>query len=1170
MRKITLFLMLMVMVLCAIPVFAAPPTEYEIPETGTEINGFVVTDNYYWEVYATDVVKLEHKKTGAVLYWLANDNIERSYQIGFRTPVRDNTGIAHVFEHATLAGSSKYPGANTFSEMVSKTSNTFLNAMTGTYYTLYPMASTSEDQLLRYIDYYMSGLTEPLAIESPYALMREAYRYELDDPDGEISIQGIVYSEMLGALTQSRMANYNFQGMIWPGSYVASISGGDPIDIPNLTMDTVRDFHETYYHPSNATMYLTGDLDLPRFLELLDSDFLSKYDRREIVIEDSNYKPLEPGYYEQTFSHPVETGTSVDKAAIIMYGLPYEISDFNDMMLLNYVCAYMDDESSPLQRMMNDQLPGSDADMYVSMNPIGKNALVFRAESIDESDKEQFRKICDAALAELLEKGVNEDVLHGFLVSEQFWQLTGLDSSSVYQGVAQDMFIDSVVFGDRDIWKYSAEFYKKLNDLATVENLNAAARRYWSDLDTAVMAVTIPVPGLKEENDAALRSKLDQMKAAMTPEEINALIGLSKAYDAFVEESNAVTMPEDLNALTTENLPEEVSYKPASETSVGGIRVITSEVDTPLIRVSFRTDTSAIPFEDLFDFIEYTNLLGVLGTDLYTREELPAKIAAVSSGMALSYGVREEEGTRALKPYFLTRWFALPETLEDSFALVEDILYHTDFSDYDYIRSKAAQSYAEIQSNLDAYGLSFSIYAANSAYSPLAKYLYYVNTEALLNYYDRLRNYSDDEMRSLVGKFDMFRNIMLNKNSAVLTVMGNNENIIRSTALGYNLVGKFDNTVREPVDYAAKIKDLPLHYAIVTGGNVVFNVSGTDLEAAGYEGKDGGLEIICKVIDDKLLYPEIRVKNSAYGSYSLLSSDYFFGYYSYRDPNVAETFDVYASAGDFLRNLEISQSELDGYIISVYGDLTAPIGPLSAALTGISDCIDNENTYEDTLKKIRDIKAFKLEDIAKYADLAGAAGAETASRATGGMRSMIEANAGLFDSINYDMINAAGDTKENGSDEELLAVIRNLTADDIRTMLANMDEDDLQSLVEYVMDQFTDPETGVVDTKKVFELVGSFMGDSRWSKEEIDEAVEELEEDHDDDKGSAENSSETDIWKSMIDSVFSQIDKEKAAEWLYSVEEAASERAAEVLLYEESLANFLEGIFGAYILSAND
>ncbi len=367
----------------------------------------------------------------------------------------------------------------------------------------------------------------------------------------------------------------------------------------------------------------------------------------------------------------------------------------------------------------------------------------------------------------------------------------------------------------------------------------------------------------------------------MTPEEIDALVAETRAYAAFAEESEAIPMPEELNALNVETLPEEIPYKPASETNIGGVRVITSEIDSPLIRISIRTDTYAIPFEDLFDFAEFTWLLANLGTERYTREELPAKMADVSSGMTMYNNNIEKPETRVIDSFFLTGWYALPETLEESFDLVEEILYHTDFSDYDYIRADAASKYAMNQLYMDSNGPSYAIQAVSSNYSPLAKLNYYLNTEAQMDYWDKLSKYTDEEMDALVEKFNGFRDIMLNKNGVMLAIMGNKENIVRSAALGYDLISKFDSTVRERIDYAAQIEDLPLHTAIVTGGNVQYNFAAADLEAAGYEQFDGGLKVVMKIIDDKLLYPEIRVKNSAYGANSVFfNTDYVFGYYS--------------------------------------------------------------------------------------------------------------------------------------------------------------------------------------------------------------------------------------------------------------------------------------------------
>ena len=209
------------------------------------------------------------------------------------------------------------------------------------------------------------------------------------------------------------------------------------------------------------------------------------------------------------------------------------------------------------------------------------------------------------------------------------------------------------------------------------------------------------------------------------------------------------------------------------------------------------------------------------------------------------------------------------------------------------------------------------------------------------------------------------------------------------------------------MDYAALIESVPMHTAVVTGGNIVYNLVGTDFTKFGFDVDDGGLLVVEKLISDKLLYPEIRVKNSAYGGYMISTNDYMVLCYSNRDPVVAETFDVYRTAGDFLKNVEITEEELAGYITAVYGELTTPVGPVSAAMDGINDLVNGKDSYESTMRKIRDIKAFKPEDIAKYVDLVEALGSDESARATAGSKSMIEANAGLYDYINYEMMKLA-------------------------------------------------------------------------------------------------------------------------------------------------------------------
>ncbi len=1010
MKKSTFLIILLVMISLVLAAVAEPPTEFEIPETGTNIHGFIVRDVSDWDEYLTSVVKLEHIRTGSVLFWLANDNTNRSFTVSFHTPIYDDTGIAHVFEHATLGGSVKYPGANTFFEMSAKTSNTYLNASTSTYSTNYKMASISEEQLIQYIDFYMSGLTEPLAISNPNAMMREAFRYELNDREDPISIQGVVYSEMLGALSKERMAYYNFMRTLWPGSYLSSISGGDPEHIPELTLEKIRAFHETYYHPSNATMVLSGNLDLPRILELLNTRYLSRYDHKDILFEDPGYTPVAPGYHEKIYTYPVEEGTPTENGAIMYFAYPFDVTraDYNDLAVLRYLAYYLNDEASPFMQKTREQLPGASCSTAVSWNPDRKMSLTFTGSGLNESDKDNFRTICETSLAEVLRSGVNEDVLNAILTNNRFSDLMELDDSSVYLSLADEIISSQYILGDPDAWKMTAGFNRSLDQRITVDNLNRTAKKYWTDLNTSIMAITVPTPGLREEKDAALRRQLDDMKAAMTPEEVEALIQKTKDYHAFVEESNAILMPESLNALSVRSLPEEVSYKEAAETSLDGIRLITSEVDSPLTRIDLITRSDVIPFEDLFAYLEFSNLLGKLGTDLHPRISLPSKLNRVSAGASfLRTYIVEDKDTREYVVQARTSWYTLPDLLEESFALIENILYHTDFSDYAFIRNDAAQQVAAFTNSLSSSALSLGVYAAFSPFSGSSNLVKYLKGDAYIRYLDKVSKMTDAELDELTVKFETFRDLVLNRNGALLGIMGNQENLLRSSTLGYQLLGRFDKARHESFDYTAMLPEAPRHSAIVTGGNIVYNIAAVDLEAAGFDRDDGGLQVIQEILNDKFLYPELRVKNSAYGGYCL-KDDYLFGFYSYRDPKVAETYQVYASTADFLQNLSITESELEGYQISAYSKVNAPIGPLSTALRGIQDKINQRETREESLRLIRDIKAFTPADLKKYISLFTRFGQDEVVRVTAGARSMIESCPDLFDHINYDLLAFTG------------------------------------------------------------------------------------------------------------------------------------------------------------------
>ena len=348
-------LALMLMLLAALSALTAA-AEGSLPDVGEIISGFKVTQLYALDALGGTVVHMEHEKTGAQLIYLANEDVNRTFSIGFRTKYDNDKGVPHVFEHACLSGSEKYPDPSLFFAMMNQTYNTFMNAMTATDYTIYPESSLSEDQLYVYADYVLSGVLHPLVVSDERSMMREAYRYELTDRDAQITLSGTVYSEMLGALSMNQRHLYELYKLMYPGSYTSTNTGGDPDVIPTMTQADLQAFHSTYYQPSNALIVLTGELDLARFLALIDEDYLSAYDAQTVEITDENDEPW-TGYREARSVAPATADSEAQ--SIVSYAFALEGMTAEEEAVMENLADVLNMESSPLVKKTNERLPAA-------------------------------------------------------------------------------------------------------------------------------------------------------------------------------------------------------------------------------------------------------------------------------------------------------------------------------------------------------------------------------------------------------------------------------------------------------------------------------------------------------------------------------------------------------------------------------------------------------------------------------------------------------------------------------------------------------------------------------------------------------------------------------------------------------------------------------------------
>ena len=383
-----------------------------LPQVGEVIHGFEVVELRDYPLMDATIVRFTHRQTGAELYYIANDDTNRAFDLTFFTEAIDNTGLPHVFEHATIQGSEKYPGEQMFFNLNYQTYNTFLNAMTGQWYTSYPIASLSEAQLLKLAEFYTDACFNPIIMENERIFRTEAWRYRLESADAPLTIEGTVYSEMLGALTLQRQALINLERAAFPGSMAGNVSGGDPEYIPDMTWQALKDYHDKYYHPSNCAAYLYGQFDnYKAFLQLLDGYF-STYERREYVREDAGYTPITAPVV-QSLPFPVEAGASTEHASTVLYAFvcPGLKQILADELVLDTMTDLFIANASNLQQRLQEAIPYGSFAAYIEMNG-PEDAIMFMANNVDPGDTETF-KIVGSVEADPMNGRLSDESLIG-------------------------------------------------------------------------------------------------------------------------------------------------------------------------------------------------------------------------------------------------------------------------------------------------------------------------------------------------------------------------------------------------------------------------------------------------------------------------------------------------------------------------------------------------------------------------------------------------------------------------------------------------------------------------------------------------------------------------------------------------------------------------------------
>ena len=913
---------------------------------------------------------LLHKKTGARVALIANDDNNKVFSIGFRTPPVNSTGVAHILEHSVLCGSKNFPAKDPFIELAKGSLNTFLNAMTYPDKTVYPIASMNDQDFKNLMHVYMDAVLYPNIYDRKEIFQQEGWHYELESEEAQLKYNGVVYNEMKGAFSSPESQMYRLiQNSLFPDTTYGVESGGDPDYIPELTYEEFIEFHKKYYHPSNSYIYLYGDMDFSERLEWLDKEYLNQYDRLEI---DSSVK--------------YQNGFGVMRELKEFYSLSEgENSKENTYLSYNCVVGNSLDKELDLTFQILDYIllkaPGAPVKQALINGGIGKDILggyedellqpIFTviAKNSDEENKERMIGIIRSTLEELADKGLDEKSLRAAINYYEF-KYREADFGQFPKGLLYGLrTMSSWLHDDRKPFLHLKDStgYEFLKEKIGTGYYEKIIKDYLLDNSHTSIVILSPKPGLNIQKEEALRHKLDEYKASLTKEEINELVHATLALKEYQDTPSTREEVERIPLLTRADMRREIEPLYNNEENLDGIKVIRHDVYTNKIaylRLLF--DIKQIPKE----LLPYTSLLavvlGYVDTQNYNYLEFSNEVNIHTGGIATNVRSFSIKGkTQHYYPVFEFSTKVLYDKLEEAFRLIQEMLFKTKLEDTKRLKEIIDEMKSRLQMNFNSSGHSVAVDRAMSYYSAHGLFKETTTGIEFYKFIEDLAEHYEEKAALAISKMKELLKMIFTKENLMISITSDQEGYDRFAeklpSFLNSLTVKADNSLFEAYD-TSSLKPVCLNEGFKTAMQVQYVARTGNFLQAGFA-YTGAMKVLKTILSYDYLWNNVRVKGGAYGcmcGFSGVDGDAYFT--SYRDPNLRETNDIYEKASDYIKNFTSDDRDITKYIIGTFSTLDSPLTPqakgkrsLSMYLAGI--------TEEDLQKERDEVLNVTVEDI---------------------------------------------------------------------------------------------------------------------------------------------------------------------------------------------------------------
>jgi hypothetical protein len=968
-------------------------------ETGKQYCGFRVCKKEIIKEVNSTAYLMEHEVSGARLFYLANEDDNKVFTIGFRTPPSDDTGVPHILEHSVLCGSRKYHLKEPFVELVKGSLNTFLNAMTYPDKTVYPVASRNDKDFHNLMDVYLDAVFYPLIYENKFTLKQEGWHYELKDANDPLQYNGVVYNEMKGVYSSpDSYLEYYGKKILFPDTTYRFESGGLPSAIPQLTQEGFIKFHKTYYSSENSFIYLYGDMNIEETLAHLDS-YLKEFPKTgQVHSEIPLQQPLDKTA-EFDGTYPVPEGAPTE--AMTFHEVQIVAADMRDqktvMALRLLENVLLESEGAPLRRALLDA--GVAKDISGSMSgSMRQNIFSVRASGSEQSQKDAFVKALYHNLQKISMDGIDKELLEAALNSAEF-KLREADFGTYPKGLIYGLSVlDSWIYDIDPISSLRYEpLLKELRDAVHTNYYETLIETNLLDNTHRVILTLTPEQGKEEKEQAELAKKLAAVKEEMNRGELERYV----AECAELHQRQA--MPDSEEDLASIPLLERKDIKRETEKLItekeqveGGTLLYQALPTNKVIYLNWYFDMSGISP----DLLPYCNLLsdmlGKLNTDEYSYAEL-AKYTDMYTG-GISFQMEALSRHNDCNDYTVKFSLAakcLTAKLPELFKILKAMTLHTRFEDKNRLKELIDQVKTDWDNTFFAKGQTVAVVRLASYFSAKAR----VTEQDYYSYYQFLKKLAENfesEADRVIANLQKLLPVFFNKSQYLLSYSCDeaDREEVRRKALEFAEALPAGSEVSGK---AAKVLPLPeKNEAIVTPGKVQYVLAGGDYHRHGYR-YSGSMLVLATMLRYEYLWTKIRVQGGAYGANAIFDRNGVMYFSTYRDPQLKNSLEAFRSLPEWLEGLELTDREMTKYVIGTMSGVDVPLtNSLKVSRAAMQELLAvTDANRQKTRNEILDVT---LEDIKALAKMIREVLADNYICVVGGQQA-IEENKNEFNKI---------------------------------------------------------------------------------------------------------------------------------------------------------------------------